>query len=128
MANISDELIRSLLKNKNNILVPTQTKISLPIVNRLVNKMEIGLTFTGISIVENYIIDGHHRFIASIVSNTHLEFIQGTKPSEINIYEWNDIIFEELDWDSTYKVKEFDKQDAQFNNLTLEELLIKLKK
>ena len=42
---------------------------------------------------EDLIIDGHHRYIASIISKTKISQIYSLKPTTIHVYPWEEIEF-----------------------------------
>jgi hypothetical protein len=114
---------------KNGIeLISTQTKLCLPVINRIFKKMSAGIRFTGIKVENNLICDGHHRYIASILSNFSLDRIPTHKPSATIAVHWESVSFEEEDWDTAAKIKMLNQQDADYNNITIEEMLELLNK
>ncbi len=65
---INRDLILSILEKKENIFRPNQAKVSLPIITRICKKMKHKIRFRPIHVSDdNLIIDGHHRYISSIL-------------------------------------------------------------
>ena len=84
--------------------------------------MKIGIKFSGIKVDGDLIIDGHHRYIASLLAGVCLEKYPSNKTSATKVSEWNVVEFVEEDWDTDAKILLLNKLDAEFNGLTLEEL------
>ncbi|MBK8685360.1 MAG: hypothetical protein IPN26_10380 [Bacteroidetes bacterium] len=61
--------------------------------------MQVGIQFAAIKIYEDLIIDGHHRYIASVISKTKISQIYTLKPTMIHVYPWEEIEFVDEDWD-----------------------------
>lgn len=122
--NINRNTILSKLKERKIQLKPNQQKISLPIISRMCKKMQRDLKFRPIYVSkENKIIDGHHRYISSIISNFKLEVITDyPSPSEPNSFEWDLVDFVVDDWDSPSKVKMLNELDARYNNMKIEDV------
>ena len=73
MNQITKEIILDYLQNNQIELQSTQTKLCLPIINRLCKKMDTGIKFPSVKVVDDLIIDGHHRYLASILVDVKLE-------------------------------------------------------
>ena len=56
-----------------------------------------------------------------------LERISGTITSATTIVQWESVIFEEEDWDTTAKINMLNEQDAEFNNIAKEKIVELLK-
>ncbi len=98
-------------------------KLCLPVINRIFKKMSIGIKFFGIKVENNLICDGHHRYIASILSNYPLERIPGKVTAATIMVPWESVTFENEDWDTEAKINMLNEQDAEYNNIHLAELL-----
>lgn len=122
--NLSKEQILKKVLAKDNLLLAKQNKISLPIVFRICKKMQQNLKFRPICVSsDNVIIDGHHRYLASLISNYKLEIVSNyPKPSFLNVYEWNNVEFIKDDWDSPSKIKKLNEDDAFYNDMSLEDV------
>ena len=67
--------------------------------------MTVGIKFPAIKIENNLICDGHHRYIASILSNFKLDIVIGKLTSATTSILWESVIFDEEDWDTIAKIK-----------------------
>ncbi|MBX7125189.1 MAG: hypothetical protein K1X47_05815 [Cyclobacteriaceae bacterium] len=107
-------------------LISTHESLSFPVIARIFKKMKIGLQFGAIQVVDNAIIDGHHRFVAAQLANYSLDRIQGIRSLAKVNYEWQTVQFIDVDWDTAAKVEMLNKMDARLNNITLDELLARI--
>lgn len=121
---INREIIIAKLQEKENILKPNQGKLSLPIINRICKKMTHNLKFRPICVSsENLIVDGHHRYISSILTNFEIELVSNyPKPGILNDFNWNTVDFLEDDWDSPAKIKMLNEEDARYNGMEIEDV------
>jgi hypothetical protein len=119
---ITKEYVESILKDQKITLKSTQKKLCFPIINRIYKKMKSGIKFSAIKVDENLIIDGHHRYIASIMAEVPLELIPSNKTSATIIIEWSQILLDSEDWDTTAKINMLNAIDAEFNNISFEKL------
>ncbi len=127
MQQITKEEITALLHSRNIELKSTQTKLCIPIVNRLYVKMKIGIRFSGIKVADGLIIDGHHRYLASLLANFDLEQIPSSTTSATIITDWNLVEFVDEDWDTEAKVKMLNQRDAEYNDIPFERIVELLK-
>ena len=88
METITIEETTALLTNGKITLQPSQAKICFPIIERIFKKMILGIQFQGIKIAGNVIIDGHHRYIASLLAEVSLEEFPTKKTSATQIFTW----------------------------------------
>lgn len=105
----------------------THSKLCVPIINRIYKKMKAGIRFAEIKVEGNIICDGHHRYIASLLANYNLELISWPLQSEVIIIDWNTVSFEEIDWDNENDILKYNKQDAEYNNLSYDKIVDILK-
>jgi hypothetical protein len=119
--------INKLIEEQKLSLKPTQNRLCIPIVFRIYKKMRVGIKFTGIKVDGDLIIDGHHRFLASILAGFDLEKFPSYKTSVTNFIKWEDIEFVDEDWDTMAKIEYLNMIDAENNGITLEELTELLK-
>ena len=89
--------------------------------------MSNGIKFSGIKVEGNLICDGHHRYLASLLAKFSLERISGTSTSATTIINWELVTFEEADWDTLSKINMLNKQDAAYNNISIERIIELLK-
>jgi len=119
--------INKLIEEQKLSLKPTQNRVCIPIVFRIYKKMRVGIKFTGIKVDGDLIIDGHHRFLASILAGFDLEKFPSYKTSVTNFIKWEDVEFVYEDWDTMAKIEYLNRIDAENNGITLEELTELLK-
>ena len=120
---ITKEIIADFIQNNEIELSSTHRKLCLPVINRMYKKMSFGIKFPAISAEKNLICDGHHRYIASILANFQLERIPGNITSATTMVSWDSVSFEEEDWDTPAKIYILNKQDADYNNIEIEEII-----
>ena len=122
MQQITKEYVETILKDQKITLKSTQKKLCFPIINRIYKKMKSGIKFSAIKVDENLIIDGHHRYIASIMAEVPLELIPSNMTSATTIIDWSQILLDSEDWDTTAKINMLNAIDAEFNNISFEKL------
>jgi hypothetical protein len=84
--------------------------------------MRIGIKFEGIKVDGDVIIDGHHRYLASLLAGVTLDRFPSNKTSATIVTEWKSVNFDSNDWDTNYKVLMLNELDAKYNNISLENL------
>jgi len=72
MQKISIETINTFIASNTINLKPTQAKLCIPIISRICQKMANGIKFDDIKVCDNLIINGHHRYISSLMVNFDL--------------------------------------------------------
>lgn len=123
MTEITEEIIKEFLKEKELEYLPTHNKLSLPIINRIYKKMINGIKFEIVKVNENMIIDGHHRYISSELAKSEIEKTSYPKTSATIEYLWNDVVFVNEEWDTDYKILYLNQLDAKYNDLSLEKMI-----
>jgi len=98
----------------------TQSKLCIPIIDRLCQKMSHGIKFDDIKICDNLIIDGHHRYLSSLIVDFNIGQVFSHKTSATKSVEWNAVEFDENDWDTPSKISHLNAQDAIYNGLDIE--------
>lgn len=127
MERITKEIIVEFISKNKIELISTHTKLCLPVINRIFKKMSAGIKFPGIKVDNNLICDGHHRYIASILANFPLERIPGSITSATIVVHWVSVTFEDEDWDTPAKINMLNEQDADYNNVPIDEIVELLK-
>jgi hypothetical protein len=125
--NLQKEVLIEYLRNNNIQLIPSHEKLCFPIIERIFRKMSIGLKFSSIRVSDQLIIDGHHRYLASLLASFSLEQTDCIKSSSKTAFKWESIELVDVDWDTEAKIEMLNREDAKYNDMTLEELLKKLK-
>jgi uncharacterized protein (DUF1015 family) len=123
MTEITEEIIKEFLKEKELEYLPTHNRLSLPIINRIYKKMINDIKFEIVKVNENIIIDGHHRYISSELAKSKIEKTTYPKISATIVYSWNDVVFVNEEWDTDYKILYLNQLDAKYNDLSLEKMI-----
>jgi hypothetical protein len=119
---ITKEYLQEFVKKRNINLKSSQTKLSILIIKRIVKKMQFGIEFSDIKVVDDLIIDGHHRFIASQILEKQLNNIPYNKTSATKIVEWKSVNFENIDWDNADDIRKYNERDALIHGVSIEEI------
>lgn len=82
--------------------------------------MENGIKFDDIKVCDNLIIDGHHRYLSSLIMNLDIGQVFSHKTSATELTEWGAIEFDENDWDTLSKILYLNEQDAKYNRMDVE--------
>jgi hypothetical protein len=98
-------------------------KLSLPVVRRIYNKMCIGIKFDEIKVCDGIIIDGHHRYVSSLLANYEIGQVPSSKTSATVPCEWKTVEFVDEEWDTEAKIAERNRQDAEYNRVDLSILI-----
>lgn len=120
---ISAEFILCAIEKSECILISTHKKLCLPIISRIYKKMIYGIKFDDIKVYDNLIIDGHHRYVSSLLAHFTLNTVKSSKTSATIVYDWKDVEFVEEEWDTDFKIYQLNQLDAEFNNVTLAEII-----
>lgn len=126
MSVIKEQLIELIHSGKIE-LIGTHEYLSLPVIERIYKKMTVNLLFGGIRVEKNVIIDGHHRYLASLLANYNLDQVPCIRSQAKKDIEWKAVQLVEEDWDTPSKIEMLNKEDAKYNGMSLEVLLEKIK-
>ena len=127
MDNITKEIIVEFIGKNEIELASTHTRLSLPIINRIYKKMRAGIKIPAIKVEGNFICDGHHRYVASLLAQYSLERISWITTSATTVIDWKTVSFDEGDWDTQEEVDLRNRQDADYNNIPIEKIVELLK-
>ena len=127
MKNINKEIILKSIKESDFILMSTHKRLCLPIINRIYRKMINGIKFDDIKTCDTVIIDGHQRYISSLLANIRLDEAKSSKTSATVEYKWKDVEFVAEEWDTADKINRLNELDAEFNNLSIERIIEMIK-
>lgn len=120
MNGITSEEIKRFITSREIVLISTHHKLSLPVIKRMYKKMVNGIKFDDIKICENLVIDGHHRYISSLLAEIEIGKIKSLKSSATKECNWSDIEFDENDWDTISKIQYLNERDAEYNQVDIE--------
>lgn len=127
MNSLFHDFVLKKIENENFDLLSSQTNLCLPIIYRIYQKMKIGIRFPGIKIDHHLIIDGHHRYVASLLAGADVERYSTLRSNFTHEYNWKDVKLDFNDWDTPSKILMLNELDAKFNNMSLEELVLLIK-
>lgn len=127
MKTVSKELIIETIEQTENLAFPTQKKLCIPIIERIYKKMMYGIKFDDIKTCDHLIIDGHHRYVSSLLANSEVGIALSSRTSATTEYTWKDVEFVEEEWDTQEKIQRLNEQDAEFNKLDIKKLIEMLK-
>lgn len=123
MKDLTLKEIKETLSSKQIELTSTHKKLSIPIVNRIYKKMINGIKFDDIKVFDNLIIDGHHRYVSSIIAGIELDKAKSSKTSATTECSWEEVEFVDEEWDTEDKIRRLNELDAEFNNISLEKVI-----
>lgn len=102
---------------------PTQDKLSIPLIFRIYKKMKGGLlNFDAIKVAEGLIIDGHHRYIASVAACATIEKFASTINHNQIAFDWQDVKLSTIEYDSATDINYHNYNDAKRNGITIDEI------
>jgi hypothetical protein len=84
--------------------------------------MKVGFKFDAIKTCDGLLIDGHHRYVASILAGVKIERFPSSKNHSQISYNWDDVILKTNEYDSPSQIKYHNFNDAKRNGTTLEEV------
>ena len=119
---ITKGTLTNFLNNNSVEFKSTHHTLSLPIINRIFKKMVNGIKFDDIKICDDLIIDGHHRYISSLIAGVEIGKTKYPKTSASTNYDWKTIDFTETEWDTKDKIQYLNELDAEFNNMTMDRI------
>jgi len=82
-----------------------------------------GIKFDDIKVCESLIIDGHHRYVSSLLAKIQLDTAKSSKTSATYEYDWVSIEFVEEEWDTKDKIARLNEIDAEFNNISVAQII-----
>ena len=127
MQQISKEFVLEYLKGSKKDLKSTHDKLCFPVINRIYKKMSIGIKFPSIKVDGDLIIDGHHRYLASLLVQTTLDTVPSRKTSATIVIGWDNVILVTDDWDTDAKISMLNEKDANFNGIEIDKITELLK-
>lgn len=122
MEHITHSIVEDSLRKTKFDFSSTQKRLSFPVICRIYKKMKSGIKFSAIKVDEDLIIDGHHRYIASILAELPIETAPSQKTSVTNVVDWSKVEIDSEDWDTEAKIKMLNAIDAEFNNTSFEKI------
>jgi hypothetical protein len=127
LKDISIEIVSEFLKKGKIDLRSTHGKLCFPIIERIYKKMSIGIKFPSIKVDGDLIIDGHHRYLASLLVGCTLDIAPSIKTSATVVSEWNKVVLDVDDWDTDAKIRMLNEEDARYNGIKIDKIAELLK-
>jgi len=121
--NVCLQDIKYLIQHNELKLKSTQTKLSIPIINRIYKKMVAKIRMPPIKIQNDIICDGHHRYIASLLAKYEIEMILWSSSASTITIDWRTVSFDDKDWDTQEEIRIINQQDACNNKVELDVIL-----
>jgi len=82
--------------------------------------MTYGIKFDDIKTCDNLIIDGHHRYLSSLIVNFDIGRVLSQKTSGTKLVEWRMVELDENDWDTPSRISYLNEQDANYSGVDVE--------
>ncbi|MDB5156102.1 MAG: hypothetical protein JWR50_809 [Mucilaginibacter sp.] len=120
MQEITPEFIKAFIRSSDIPFVATQSKMCIPIIFRMCQKMSHGIRFDEIKVCGNLVIEGHHRYLSALITNFELGQVPTNSTSSTTPIAWDLMEFDEEDWDTPAKIAYLNELDAKYNNLEIE--------
>jgi hypothetical protein len=120
MKDITIEMVLKFLKEGKIALRSTHGKLCFPIIKRIYKKMSIGIKFPCIKVDGDLIIDGHHRYVASLLVDYKLDIAPSFKTSATVESQWNVVVLDVDDWDTDAKIRMLNEEDAKYNGIEID--------
>ena len=117
MHEISLKNVRDLLDSGPLTLIAIQGEICLPILQRIYKKMKLGIEFDNIRVNGSRIVDGHHRYVCSILSEIEIGINDWPIPSTAVNCSWVDVIINEEDYEDAEMILKHNIRDAELNDM-----------
>lgn len=89
--------------------------------------MTLGIHFPNIRIAGDVLVNGHHRYLASILAKIPIDRSPTILPEANDITNWKSVEFDLEDWDSEAGIRRFIEIDARYNRISIEEIWDRLK-
>jgi len=117
---ITAQTLRLFIASNHIPFIAIQTKLCIPIIHRICQKMAHGIKFDDIKVHDNLIIDGHHRYLCALITKFDIGQVKSPKTSATKSNAWGEIEFDEQDWDTPAKIAHLNEVDAKYNGLEIE--------
>jgi hypothetical protein len=82
--------------------------------------MKNDIRFDEIKVCDNLIIEGHHRYLSSLIMSFEIGKVSSLYTSATKATTWDLMELVEEDWDTEAKIAYLNELDAKYNDLDLE--------
>ncbi|MGL4599822.1 MAG: hypothetical protein ACRCYO_20020, partial [Bacteroidia bacterium] len=90
--------VRQYIQQTNFDLVPTQQRLSFPMLKRYYMLLRNGHLPKAIHVAESAIVDGHHRYISGHLFGKCPEEVPSIRPKANRISTWANVVVDEEDY------------------------------
>lgn len=119
MQEINLKNVIDLLNSGTLELVATQEELCLPILQRIYKKMKIGIKFDNIRVKDFRIVDGHHRYVCSVLSKTEVGKNSWAISSSATNCNWTAVNINEDDYEDAEMIRMHNIRDAELNDVDI---------
>lgn len=126
MATLREQLVELMQSGKVE-LVATQAQVSFPLIERMYRKMMINVPFRAIQVHEKAVIEGHHRYLASMLAGQKMDQVPTPRSQAKQDVEWKKVQLLEDDYYTAARIKILNEEDAQYLGISVEALLERIK-
>lgn len=112
MEQLSIERLKKQLKEGKLELKSTHFRLCYPIIARIYWKMKIGIEFSGIKVDGDLIIDGHHRYLASLIAGISLDRYPSCRTSATEVTDWSTVRLDTEDWETEDEIQDWNEKDG----------------
>lgn len=118
------EQVLELMNSGNIPLVATQAKVSFPVIERMYKKMKLNIMFPTIRVHDQAIIEGHHRYLASLLAGYNIDYGQGLRSQAKKNILWSKVQLLDEDYYTLTKINILNEEDARYLGISLSRLLL----
>jgi hypothetical protein len=93
------EYVRRYIQETNFDLVPTQGKLSFPMLKRYFICLQKGQTPHPVRVAHSAIVDGHHRYISGHIFGKCPEIVPYIRPNANQITTWANVVVDIEDYE-----------------------------
>lgn len=124
MQEITLKTVEELFESGALDLIALQPGVCLPMLQRIHKKMQVGIHFDSIRVNDSRIVDGHHRYISSMLLNIDIGINDNYPiPSTAENHDWGNLVIDEFDYETEEEILEHNIRDAELNDVELEFLI-----
>ncbi|MCF6308235.1 MAG: hypothetical protein L3J09_09785 [Flavobacteriaceae bacterium] len=120
MDEINLKIVVDLLNSGSLNLIATQERICLPMLQRIYKKMKFGIEFDNLRVNDSRIVDGHHRYICSVLIELEIGMNDYPIASTSVNCNWEDIEIDDIDYETEDQIQDHNIRDSELNNVEID--------
>lgn len=82
-----------------------------------------GIVFDSIKVCDGLIIDGHHRYISSLLAKIVINTVPSSTTLATTEYFWGNVEFLNEEWDTPDKIRMLNEKDSELSGIPLKEII-----